>query len=340
MTVPRIAIYGTGRYGIDVIKMAAARGWPIVAAYNRAGTKVGKDLADLAGLGRKYGVTVEDCDKADFSQLKGKADIAIVATTDRLVDNMPAFERLLAAGVNVLSHNTESYLPHAANPACAERIQALASEHGVTFTGTGIWDMSRIWSGILAAAPCVQIDSIIHSSRTNLGLNPKYLGMAGIGFTHEQFKNELIEQTGPIGELYKLIPWQVMEALGFEVTEVIERREPVVLETPIYVPALEREIPPGEPAGLRILVNVATAQGVSGSAHIEMRAVEADQKNFMNWTIKGEPESVIQVDRQVGPPGSTTSIMNRVIDIIRAPAGIQEVHRLGPPRHSALDAAR
>ena len=114
----------------------------------------------------------------------------------------------------------------------------------------------------------------------------------------------------------------------------------MVLETPIYVPALEREIPPGEPAGLRILVNVATAQGVSGSAHIEMRAVEADQKNFMNWTIKGEPESVIQVDRQVGPPGSTTSIMNRVIDIIRAPAGIQEVHRLRPPRHSALDAAR
>ena len=224
MTAPRIAIYGTGRYGIGVIKMATARGWPIVAAYNRAGTKVGKDLAELAGFDREYGVTVEDCDKADFSQLKGKADIAIVATTDRLVDNMPAFERLLAAGINVLSHNTESYLPHAANPACAERIKALASEHGVTFTGTGIWDMSRIWSGILAAAPCVQIDSVIHSSRTNLGLHPKYLGRAGIGFTHERFKSELIEQTGPIGELYKLIPWQVMEALGFEVTEVIEKR--------------------------------------------------------------------------------------------------------------------
>ena len=336
MTTPRIAIYGIGRYGIDVIRMAAARGWPIVAAYNRRGAKIGQDISELAGFGREYGVRVEDCEQADFSALGKKTDIAIVATTDRLVDNMPAFERLLAAGVNVLSHNTESYLPHAANPACAERIQALALSNGVTFTGTGIWDMSRIWSGILAAAPCVQIDSIIHSSRTNLGLNPKYFGMAGIGFTHEQFRSELIEQTGPIGELYKLIPWQVMEALGFEVTEVAEKREPVVLETPIYVPALEREIPPGEPAGLRILVDVATTQGVSCRAHIEMRAVEADQKNFMNWTVKGEPESVIQVDRQVGPPGSTTSIINRVIDIIKAPAGIHEVHRLGPPRHSAL----
>ena len=106
---PTIAVYGVGRYGTDIVRMATAKGWPVVAAYNRAGPKVGHDVGRLAGLDQDLGVVVEDCDAADFAALN--ADIAIVATTDRLADDMDAFERLLGAGVNVLSHNTESYLP-------------------------------------------------------------------------------------------------------------------------------------------------------------------------------------------------------------------------------------
>lgn len=333
---PRIAIYGVGRYGTDVVRMATAKGWSIVAAYNRAGDKVGQDVGRLAGLDADLGVTVEDCDTADYSTLGERADIAVVATTDRLAENMPCLERLLPAGVNVLSHNTESYLPHAADPALAARVQEMADAAGVTFTGSGIWDLSRIWSGILTAAPCIEISSLHHTSRTNLGVSSKVAHLAGIGFTHDEFQAKLVDERGPIGELYKLIPWHVTQALGFEVTEVVERREPVLLDEPIHAAGLRRDIPAGEPAGLRILVEVSTAEGVTAHAHIELRAVEPGQQDFMRWTVEGEPSSTVHVDRQVGPPGSATSLINRVRDVIAAPPGIQEVHRLGPPRHSAL----
>ena len=36
----------------DIVRFAADKGWPIVAAFNRAGAKVGRDIGRLAGLGR------------------------------------------------------------------------------------------------------------------------------------------------------------------------------------------------------------------------------------------------------------------------------------------------
>ncbi|MFT4658440.1 MAG: hypothetical protein ACI8V4_002631, partial [Ilumatobacter sp.] len=189
---PRIAVYGVGRYGLDVVRMATAKGWNVVAAYNRAGDKVGRDIGELAGLDDPLGVVVEDCDTADYSSLSKVADIAVVATTDRLVENMDCFDRLLTAGVNVLSHNTESYLPRAADPALGDRVHRLAEAAGVSFTGSGIWDMSRIWSGMLAAAPCIEINSLTHTSQTNLGVSSKVAHLAGIGFTHEQFHEQFV----------------------------------------------------------------------------------------------------------------------------------------------------
>ena len=51
-TKPRIVIYGISQFGQYVARFAVQKGWPIVAAFNRAGAKVGQDLGRLAGLSR------------------------------------------------------------------------------------------------------------------------------------------------------------------------------------------------------------------------------------------------------------------------------------------------
>src|SRR3546814_11256352 len=53
---PRIIINGVGNVGRRLVRFCDAKGWPIVAAYNRAGEKVGKDVGELAGLARSDGV--------------------------------------------------------------------------------------------------------------------------------------------------------------------------------------------------------------------------------------------------------------------------------------------
>ena len=67
MSVPRVAVYGVGRYGSAVVRLAHEKGWPVVAAYNRAGTKVGQDVGRAAGLDADIGVVIQDCDAADYS---------------------------------------------------------------------------------------------------------------------------------------------------------------------------------------------------------------------------------------------------------------------------------
>ena len=79
---PRIVIYGTGQFGQFITRLAVEKGFPVVAAFNRAGEKIGQDLGRVAGLERDIGVVVQDCDQADFSKLN--ADIGIVTISDRL----------------------------------------------------------------------------------------------------------------------------------------------------------------------------------------------------------------------------------------------------------------
>ena len=95
------------------------------------------------------------------------ADIGVVTHRDLLSANMDAYRRLMNAGLNIACHGVQSYLPQSNDPPAAEEIEALAQKNGVTFTGCGIWDMSRIWSGILTAGPCTDITSIHISSLTD-----------------------------------------------------------------------------------------------------------------------------------------------------------------------------
>ena len=119
---PRIAIYGVGQYGGYIIRFTVQKGWEIVAAFNCAGPKIGQDVGRLAGLDRDLGVVVEDCETADFSKLQ--ADVGVVAMTDRIAQNFPAYQRLMDAGLNVICHGGEAYHPYAANATVARRSTA------------------------------------------------------------------------------------------------------------------------------------------------------------------------------------------------------------------------
>src|SRR3546814_10149514 len=47
------------------------------------------------------------------------------------------------------------------------RIDGRARANRVTFTGTGIWDISRTWIALLLTGNCTDIESIFHRSVTN-----------------------------------------------------------------------------------------------------------------------------------------------------------------------------
>lgn len=324
-TPPKLAFYGTGQYGLEAVRIAAKKGWPIVAAYNRAGAKVGQDLGRLAGLDRDLGVIVEDCETADYA--KAGADLAIVAVHDRLRPNMPAYERLMNAGMNVICHGAEAYFPWGADADAADEIDALAKRNGVTHTGVGIWDFSRIWAGILVTGASTEIRSFFHKSVTDAeSASLELAKICGVTLTQQEFAER---NNAAIGGFYKTIPHHVLHALGYKVIKVTESREPVVSDKPVWSKIAGRTLEPGIVLGIRIVAVVETEEGVPATTHIELRILEEGESEHMIWELDGRPATKIRVDRTDSVHTSAACMINRAPDVVAAPPGIHPLSELG-----------
>jgi 2,4-diaminopentanoate dehydrogenase len=331
---PRIAIYGIGQYGSLIARMATAKGWPIVAAFNRAGAKVGQDLGQVAGLGCDLGVVIQDCESLSDEGLD--ADVGVVTHRDRLRKNMDAYRGFMNAGLNVACHGGQSYLPQTNDPELAAEIEELALANGVTFTGGGIWDMSRIWAGILTAGPCTDITALHHRSLTDPeGQLVSLTRGSAFNQPPERFYERGLDQS-PVLLAHKAIPELVLRALGYHVAESRASAEPVVYDVPVNTKLIpEGVFEAGVTVGVRTKLEVRTEEGVVATASIEQRMFLPGDVEHMVWEVDGTPRNRMRVERLDSAEATAGNLFNRIPDIISAPPGIVPVTELGPLRSSA-----
>jgi 2,4-diaminopentanoate dehydrogenase len=333
---PRLVLYGTGQFGQYFARLAVQANLPIVAAYNRAGAKVGKDLGQLAGLDRDLGIIVEDGDKADLSNVD--ADVAIISVGNHIRINFPIYQKLLNAGMNVLCLAGEACYPYGIDANLAEEIDTLAKRNNVSFMGGGIWDVSRIWPGILAAGACTEIKSLFHRSITDCSrqiISMEQAWECGIGHTVQAFWDKGYGEN-PMALLYKTIPQHVLHALGYTWTDVNIRLEPVVFDIPVTLRLFEEPFRPGTTMGTRIIIDVGTEEGPTARAEIELRLLKEGEVEHMYWAVKGRPEINVRVERNDSAHATAGCLFNRIPDVINAPPGIALISSMGPLRHSAL----
>lgn len=334
---PRIVIYGMGQFGQMIARFAAQKGWPIVAAFNRPGPKVGQDVGRLVGLDRDLGVVVRDCETGNYADLE--ADVGVVTHRDLLKDNMDAYRRLIGAGLNIACHGVQSYYPACHDKVLAAEIDAMARAKGVTFTGSGIWDMSRIWSGILTAGPCTEIASIDITSLSNAEAQTHSLEQMkqfAISEPVERFYEKGIDK-GVIAHAFKSVPEMVLIALGYDVIETTSVVEPVVFDE--RVPsrhAPEGYFEAGLCMGIRMRSKTTTTQGVVGTATVDSRIIKPGEIEAMYWSVEGKPRTRTHVERLDAAHATAGNLFNRIPDVIAARPGIVPVFEMGPLKHSAL----
>lgn len=332
---PRIVIIGTGYFGGLVARIALEKGYSVVAAFNRAGPKVGRDLGRVAGLDRDIGVIIEDFESADFSCLD--VDIGIVAQTNVMSINMPVYERLMESGINVLCHGTESYYPIGNNPALAAKIDALARKNEVTFTGSGIWDMSRIWAGILAAGPSTDIKSIYQRSITDMigQATPAQILEWGVDITVEEYLERGIDKH-PLWPTYRTVPEHVLAALGYTITATQETIYPVVFDEPLESAFLGRTIAAGRVVGTGVIGEIETKEGVTGRIEMEGRMFKPGEVEHMFWAIDGKPRNRVTTERLDPDYTSAACLFGRIAHVIAAPPGIVLISQMGPLTRTSL----
>ena len=96
----RVAQFGIGVIGRGVTRaLVKKEGMEIVGAIDIS--NVGRDLGDIAGVGKKLGVTISP--EVNKVLRKGNAQVAIHTTSSSLEKVFPELERLVKAKVNVVS---------------------------------------------------------------------------------------------------------------------------------------------------------------------------------------------------------------------------------------------
>jgi 4-hydroxy-tetrahydrodipicolinate reductase len=245
----KVAVWGTGMMGQGLLRYLLDRpnDVELVGAIVTNPAKEGKTVGDLLG----------DCEcdvrmTTDAAAvLARKPDVVCICTQSNLHEITDQVEPSIRAGANVLCIAETLAYPWATDPDWAHRIDEMAREHGVSVLGTGI-NPGFILDALIVmwTSVCLRVDRIEAQRVNDLSpFGPTVMASQGVGTTVEEFERGVAEGTivGHIGfqESIQLIA----RALGWEIDEIIETREPIVT-------AVERSTPhvrvaAGDVAGCR-----------------------------------------------------------------------------------------
>jgi len=311
--------YGLGAIGSLIANLAAKRrDVEIVGAVDIAEDKVGRDLGELAGLGRPLGVTVRPSLE---EALQGReADVVIHSTGSRLERVSPQLEEILSAGLNVISTCEELAYPWRRHPEIAARLDELAHRKGVRILGTGVnpgFIMDTIalaLSGISADVRSIRAVRIVDAAKRRWQLQRK----VGAGLTPEEFKTGVQDGTlGHVG-LPESID-MIAAALGWELDGVEESIEPVTAQSTLsssYV-----TVRPGQVAGLR-----QTGWGKKdGEAVITLELeirLGADETGD-RVIIEGHPALEMTIRGVHGDIATAAIVLNAIPSLLTSPPGLR-----------------
>lgn len=157
----RVVHYGLGPIGAAVAAHIARRpGFVPVGAIDIDAGITGRDLGQVAGLGRRTGVVVESNAADVLARLR--PDVVVHCTSSSLARVAPQLEAIVRAKSSVVSTTEELAYPYRTDARVAERLDRLARTHGVAVLGTGVnpgFAMDAL--PIAVTAVCARVDRIV-----------------------------------------------------------------------------------------------------------------------------------------------------------------------------------
>jgi len=204
---------GVGPIGERIVGSALNRGVEFVGAVDVDPSKVGRSLADVAGLDREQGVTVtDDVDEA----LATDPDVAFHSTVSEARAARPQLEPVVGAGVDVVTTCEELVYPWRDHAETASALDETARAHGATCLGTGInpgFAMDAMPA--VLSTPMETVESVTVERVQNAGQRRKPLQeKVGAGVSVETFETEIAAEAGHIGSTESVA--MLADALDFD----------------------------------------------------------------------------------------------------------------------------
>ncbi len=222
----KVLHFGLGPIGAGVIKQVAARkGFKIVGAVDIDPAKVGRDLGEVAGLGRSLRVKVSD--DARKAIKSSKPDVVVLCTNSSLKKILPQVEAILKLKVPIVSTTEELAYPTRGNMRYARAIHQLAKKAKVAVLGTGVnpgfvMDALPITlTGVCERVDALRIDRVQDARIRRLPFQQKI----GAGLTREQFQRKVDEGSVRHVGLAESVS-MIADAMGWKLDRITDEIRP------------------------------------------------------------------------------------------------------------------
>jgi 4-hydroxy-tetrahydrodipicolinate reductase len=315
-------------------------GLAVVAAVDGRPDFAGRDLGDVLGLGRRLGVAVSDDPGAVLD--RAAVDVAMLATTSWVADQMDDLRRVLSAGINCVSIAEEMAHAEAQNPELARELDALARANGVSVLGTGVNPGFVLDSLVIMLTGGCHVVQRIEASRVNdlSAYGPTVMATQGVGTTPEEFRAGLADGSivGHVGFPESI--HMISEAIGLGVDRLEETREPIISRVRRETPHVTIE--PGKVAGC-----AHTGIGYRGETEV-VRLLHPQQVHphlegqdtgdYIH--VHGVPEVHVEIKPEIAGGQSTIAIaVNMIPHVVAASPGLKRMIDLPVPAALMGDSA-
>lgn len=320
----RVIQFGCGPIGCSIARLASTKpNIDIVGAIDLV--NVGQDLGKVANINRNLGVFISNDPDVVLSQTK--ADIVLHATSSTLQVIYPQLEKIIKAGINILSTCEELAYPYEKQPELAATIDKLAKDHQTTVLGTGVNPgfLMDIWP-LFMTAVCQDVKHIravriLDASTRRIPFQKKKIGA---GKTLEEF-DDLVKAGGHghVGLSESIA--MIAAGLGWELDNIAETIEPVIAKKEVKSDCVT--VKPGQVAGVK-----QAGHGLKNGKELitlEFQAYIGAEEAYDAVYITGTPNMEVVIKGGMhGDIATAGIIVNSIPKVIDAPPGLTTVKDL------------
>jgi 4-hydroxy-tetrahydrodipicolinate reductase len=313
-------MYGLGPIGAAVARQVASRkGFQIVGAVDIDHAKVGLDLGEVIGLGKKLRVRVTN--DAAGAIKAGKPDVAVLCTSSSLKKVMPQIETVLKKKVAIVSTTEELSYPVGKNRALAKKIDALAKKAKVAVVGTGVnpgFAMDALpitLTGISERVDSIRIDRVQDARSRRLPFQQKI----GSGLNKEQFAQKVKDGSVRHVGLAESVT-MIADAMGWKLDKVTDEIQPKIAEKAVESDLIA--VDPGYVCGI-IQDGIGYVKG-KPVITLHMEAYLGAPESFDAVTVEGNPRITQKIAGGLHGDIATASItVNSIPKILRVTPGLR-----------------
>ncbi len=324
----RVMHVGLGPIGLAVVKQIAARkGFKSVGGIDIDPEKVGRDLGDLVGIGRRLRAKVSDDAKAALKA--AKPDVVVLCTSSALKAVMPQIETILKAKVPIVSTTEEMAYPVGKNRRLAKRIDKRAKRAQVGVLGTGVnpgFTMDAL--PITLTAVCERVDAIRVERVQDASVRRlPFQQKIGAGLTAEEFQARVdagkVRHVG-LAESVSM----VAGALGWKLDRITDEIRPKIAESQVQSSYLTVE--PGQVCGL--IQDGVGYRGDEPVVTLHMQAYLGAPESYDAVQISGSPALSMKIAGGVhGDVATASMVVNSIPKVIDGPPGFHTMRDLPIP---------